>query len=85
MCGRECVIHSTHWGSTPVLVLSGCQGCFGWSRVSLRLIGSFYCLLPFKISSHVAAWMGGECRGERIYVYVWLSPFAVHLKLSQHC
>ena len=20
-----------------------------------------------------------------IYVYVWLSPFAVHLKLSEHC
>ena len=24
-------------------------------------------------------------RGEWIHVYVWLSPFAVHLKLSQHC
>ena len=23
--------------------------------------------------------------GEWIHVYVWLSPFAVHLKLSQHC
>ena len=23
--------------------------------------------------------------GEWIYVYVWLSPFAVHLKPSQHC
>ena len=22
---------------------------------------------------------------ERIHVYGWLSPFAVHLKLSQHC
>ena len=22
--------------------------------------------------------------GERIHVYVWLSPFAVHLKLPQH-
>ena len=20
-----------------------------------------------------------------MYVYIWLSPFAVHLKLSQHC
>ena len=28
-----------------------------------------------------AAWMGGGC----IHVYVWLSPFAVHLKLSQRC
>ena len=23
--------------------------------------------------------------GEWIHVYVWLSPFAVYLKLSQHC
>ena len=33
---------------------------------------------------YVAAWMGGEFGGEWIHVYVWLSPFAVHLKLS-HC
>ena len=33
----------------------------------------------------VAAWLGGEFGGERIHVYVWLSPFVVHLKLSQHC
>ena len=29
--------------------------------------------------------MGGEFGGEWIHVCVWLSPFAVHLKLSQHC
>ena len=34
---------------------------------------------------YVAAWTVGEFRGEWIHVYVWLSPFAVHLKLSQHC
>jgi len=34
---------------------------------------------------YVAAWMGGECGGELMHEYVWLSPFAVHLKLSQHC
>ena len=34
---------------------------------------------------YVAAWMGGEFGGEWIYVYVWLSPFTAHLKLSQHC
>ena len=34
---------------------------------------------------YVAAWMGGECGGKWIHVYVWLSPFAVHLKLSQRC
>ena len=32
-----------------------------------------------------AAWMGEEFGGEWIHIYVWLSPFAVHLKLSQHC
>ena len=37
-------------------------------------------------SQHYAAvWMGGEFGGEWMHVYVWLSPFAVHLKLSQHC
>ena len=34
---------------------------------------------------YVAAWMGGEFGGEWIHFCVWLSPFAVHLKLSQHC
>ena len=33
----------------------------------------------------VAAWKGGEFGGEQIHVCVWLSPFAVHLKPSQHC
>ena len=32
----------------------------------------------------VAAWMGGEFGGEWIRVHGRLSPFAVHLKLSQH-
>ena len=34
---------------------------------------------------YAAAWMEGEFWGEWIYVSVWPSPFAVHLKLSQHC
>ena len=34
---------------------------------------------------YVAAWMGGEFEGEWIHVYVWLSCFAMHLKLLQHC
>ena len=29
---------------------------------------------------YVAAWMGGEFRGEWIHVYAWLSPFAIYLK-----
>ena len=31
---------------------------------------------------YVAAWMGGEFGGEWIRVYIWLSPFTVHLKLT---
>ena len=34
---------------------------------------------------YVAAWMGREFGGEWIHVYVWLNPFAVCLKLLQHC
>ena len=30
---------------------------------------------------YVAAWTGGEFGGECIHVYVWLSPFVVHLEL----
>ena len=33
---------------------------------------------------YMAAWIRGEVGQEWIHVYVWLSPFAVHLKLSQH-
>ena len=32
--------------------------------------------------SYVVACMGGKFGGEWIHVYVWLSPFAVYLKLS---
>ena len=31
---------------------------------------------------YVTAWMGAEFGRKWIHVYVWLSPFAVHLKLS---
>ena len=34
---------------------------------------------------YLAAWMGGEFEEEWIFVYVWLSPFPIHLKLLQHC
>ena len=33
---------------------------------------------------YVAGWMRVEFGGEWVHVYVWLSPLAVHLKLSQH-
>ena len=38
---------------------------------------SAHCYLP--------AWMGGEFGREWTRVYGWLSPCAVHQKLSQHC
>ena len=34
---------------------------------------------------YVTGWMGGEFGREWIHVYVWMSPFAVHPKLSQCC
>ena len=45
------------------------------------------CSTGNSVQRYVAAWMGGEFGGEWICVliYVWLSPFAAHLKLSQHC
>ena len=38
-----------------------------------------------SVQCYVAAWTGGEFGGEEIPVCIWLSPFAAHLKLSQHC
>ena len=35
--------------------------------------------------SYVTAWMGKQLGGEGIHGYVWLSPFAVCLRLLQHC
>ena len=43
-------------------------------------------LVPI-LQSHVVSHteMGGESGGEWIPVYVWLSAFTTHWKLSQHC
>ena len=44
------------------------------------------CTTPGTLAqSYVVAWMGGECGEEWIHVYVLMSSFAVHLRLSQHC
>ena len=34
---------------------------------------------------YVPAWMGVGFGGEWVYVYVWLSPSAIHLKQPKHC
>ena len=38
-----------------------------------------------SVQCYMAARMGGKFGGEWIHIYVWLRPFPVHLKLSQHC
>ena len=38
-----------------------------------------------SVQCYVAAWMGGQFGGESIHVYMRLSPFTLHLKLSQYC
>ena len=43
-----------------------------------------YCTWNF-VQCYVAALMGKELGGEWVHIYVWLSPFAMHLNLSQHC
>ena len=72
----------------------------GWREGIVREFGTdMYTLLYLKritnkdllystgnsAQCYVAAWMGGESEGEWIHVYIWLSRFTVHLKLSQHC
>ena len=39
----------------------------------------------YAAQCYVAAWMGGECGGEWMHVYIWLSCSAVPLKLIQQC
>ena len=42
--------------------------------------------VPLKREIHyVVSWMGGGFGRGWIYVYEWLSPFAVPLKLPEHC
>ena len=36
-----------------------------------------------SVQCYVPAWMVGMFGGEWIHVYVWLGPFAVHLKIPQ--
>ena len=68
----------------------------GRNKETVRVFGMAMCtLLHLKwitnkdlfnsVQCCVASQMGGELWGEWIHVYVWLSPFAVPLKLSQHC
>ena len=62
---------------------------FFMNQLAMNNIKSIYKDLMYSswnsTRCYVAAWMGGEFGGEWILAYIWLSPFAVHLKLPQHC
>ena len=42
-------------------------------------------VLLYSTGNSAQCYVGGKFGGEWIRVYVWLSPFTVHLKLSKHC
>ena len=52
-----------------------------WSKI----LKYFLQIMCPKIKRKWGPRIGGGSEGEWIHVYVWLSPSAVHVKLSQHC
>jgi len=71
--------------SKRIIMGEGIVREFGMDMYTLLYLKQTYCTAQGTAQCHVAAWMGGEFGGEWIHVYVWLSHFAVHLILSQHC
>ena len=69
--------------------VGGC-GCavVGYTRTYTQMPTHTHTRIRFKndelYQCYVAAWNGDGFGGEWIHVYVWLRPFTVHLKLSQH-
>ena len=67
-------------GKIELLFLIHIGSCYFPNNIEKPLVnndGKFY-YTNFILNNHMF-------EGERIHVYVWLSPFAVHLKLPQHC
>ena len=70
---------------------------FGMDMYSIHIDGHTLLYLKWITNKHLlystgnsaqrylVTWMGEEFRREWLHVYVRLSPFAEHLKLSQHC
>ena len=54
------------------------------SDTTERLYFTMVLYSPQKLVNVMWSLDGRGVRGEWIHVYVWLRPFAVHLKLSQH-
>ena len=86
--------------SETELMVSGACGAGGRQEGIVREFGMDMYTLPYfkritnkdllsstenSAQCYVAAWMGWQFGGEWIHVYVWLSPFPVHPKLSQCC
>ena len=70
------------WTGRPgVLQFMGCKESDTTERLNWTELYSRW----YSAQCYVAAWMRGEFRGEWIHVYIWPSPFSVHLKLSQCC
>ena len=61
--------------------------CFGgFVSVCVSVYNIKFAILHRELCSiSCGSLRGGEFGAEWIQVYVWLSPFAVHLKLSQYC
>ena len=79
-------IYGGQWGRTG----EGTVSKFGtnrYTRLYLKWITNKVLLYSRRNTAqcYVEARMRGEFGGEQIHAYAWLSPFAVHLKLSQHC
>ena len=75
------------WTGEPGrLQFMGSQKSWTWLRwLSTHARTHALCSTGNCAQCYVAAWMEGAFGGGWIHVYVWLSPLAVHLKLSQHC
>jgi len=86
-------LHTHHTHTQTYKTMFRSYGCRGeeWEKtymlLYLKWITSKVPLYSTGNSAqcYAAAQMGLEFGGEWIHVYVWLNPFAIHLKPSQHC
>jgi len=83
-CQPKRNIRSTYSGWGEEIVREFGMDMYTWPH--LKWIPNKDLLYSTGISAqcHMAAWMGGGFRRQWIHVHVWLSPFGVHLKLSQY-
>ena len=67
---------------THLYTAVACTHCYIWNGQPTRT----YCAAEGTLlNSGYISLNGSEFGGEWIRVYIWLSPFPVHLKLWQHC